>query len=132
MRTQPTGLVAIFGVVALIGCAKVNYLPRSTSTTYQPTTDVEILWTSPTRPFTELGLITVESDSLSEESMLTKLRQRAMKAGAHAVIMAGPGEKAPGAIAVPIAGGGFVMAPIDRRRMQGLAIRYSDPGNAPR
>jgi hypothetical protein len=93
-----------------------------------------VLFERPDRSYVEIGLVIVESDDWSEEKMVEKLRQRARKAGADAVVIRGLGVRQ-GETATTSAFGGHnhgwasgtaVTRAEDVRRMEGLAIRYSD------
>lgn len=119
-------------LVLLSACAKVNYLPRDPSARYAPASRCEVLWTAPVKPFEEIGLVTAESDDYGEVKLLEKLRAKAMKVGADAIVMMG-GPTVRNGVTVGT-GSGFasggvgtftgVGIPIEVRRLQGVAIRY--------
>jgi len=124
------------------GCASVSYLPSNSSVAYSPTDHVEIYWQRPVKPYVELGLISAQSDSLSEEGLYIKLREKAMSIGANGIIMNPPIRQTnyvpiyspgtsgmlmtspSGTIYMPSSPGMTTMTPITVRRFEGLAIRF--------
>lgn len=109
-------------LLVALGCGRVSYLPRLDGETYPPTERVELLFREPAQPYTELGLLTVESKRWSEETMVRELR--AERIGANAVILNSPSQRATGAVGVYVGGGVVVSSTEDTRRMEGLAIRW--------
>lgn len=114
-------LVFFFG---LLGCATVSFLPATNFQSLPPSQSVEILFEKPQKSYIILGKITAESGDISDNSLYKKLKQKAIKVGADAMIME----------STRPAGtdwcGGVV------HRLEGLAIKWQQnplsPGNSSR
>src|SRR3989442_6469761 len=82
-------VLAILGLLSLGGCASVDI--TKTGAGYFPPTNpnsVEILTTVPTRPYIELGTVTVTGYDIREEAkMHNAIRAKAAPLGASAVII---------------------------------------------
>lgn len=117
-------LIILLSCFVLIGCATISYLP-SASRTFAPTTFVEILWEKPqNRSYIILGQIGAESSDFSEETLLKKIKQRAMKIGADAIIMTSTKvyQEPAGSW---FEGSGFLFSS-SAHRIEGLAIKWNE------
>jgi hypothetical protein len=105
--------LALFAFAFLAGCASVDI--TKTAAGYFPPTNpnqVEILMTVPTKPYTELGTVTVTGFSAKEEAkMHNAVRAKAAPLGASSVIIQSQGM-------IPVGYGQF------ERWATGVAIRY--------
>ena len=102
----------------LAGCqAAVNLTPYR-ELTFPPSTEVEVLQGEPSQPYEALGEMWV--DARDPEGVL-KMRQKAMEIGADAIILLG--DRSAGVVAVPLPGGGGVVAREVSLRYA-VAIRY--------
>jgi hypothetical protein len=73
----------IITLLLLLGCGSTRYL-SSGSKTYPPTSSVTIYyWDKPDRPYVEMGRIEVKART--EEGMLERFKEKAMKIGADGV-----------------------------------------------
>jgi hypothetical protein len=121
---------AVLAALLVVGCGQVSFLPRVEDARYAPTDRVELLSREPTRPYVDLGLITVESKHWSEETMVTELRKRAKAVGAEAVVMDHQTTRADGATGVYVGAGIATSTVTNTRRLEGLAIRWDDAAAA--
>lgn len=123
LGAQPVLIAAL--ALLLTSCVKMAYLATDVGRHYPPSTVVEILWKEPDRPFTVIGRVSASSDSRSEETLFRRIQERAAREGAHAVIVGG-GSQTSSVVGAPLATGGMIIAPIERRRLEALAIRWND------
>jgi hypothetical protein len=90
---RPLQFLICVALLVLSGCASVDI--TKTSKGYFPPTnpnDVQILTTVPTRPYTELGTVTVSGYDIREEAkMHNAIRAKAAPLGATAVIIQSQG-----------------------------------------
>ena len=105
-------------IIFLTGCATISYLPSS-SRTSTPTTSVEVLWEKPQKLYIELGQVTVESSSHTDEQLFEKLKQKAMQIGADAIIV-----KSTIPYATAPRGSWLFVSGKTVRRLEALAIKY--------
>jgi len=110
---------------AWVGCVKMAYLPTDQSVAYPPSSQVEILWKEPERPYTVIGRVSAASSDYGEEELFRRIQERARKEGAQAIIMAGT-EESGSVVGIPQATGGTLIVPTTRRKLQALAIRWVD------
>jgi len=97
----------------IIGCASVNYLPSGQNQYLPSTQSVQVLYEKPQKSYTELGLIICEGDMVSNEALFKKLKQKAMRIGADAIIIRDT------EISSDLYGGSF-------RKIEGLAIKWKE------
>lgn len=76
------------GCMALAGCVSTKYLPAKGVGKYPPTDNLEVLKNYPDRNHTVLG--TISAVGRSEEKIMNKIKAKAMKAGAHAIVVKPP------------------------------------------
>ncbi len=102
----------------LVACASVNLTPYQ-ELDFPPTTQVAVLRSAPTRPYTVLGEMWVPAN---DSDGVLDMREKAMEIGADAIVLLG--DRTVGAIAIPLQGlpGGAIAAPINRT--YAVAIRY--------
>jgi len=119
-------ILTILAVLILFasGCVSVSYLPSDDSRTYPPTTSVKVFWEKPDVPYTVLGMITAESGDVGEEKIFAKLKKRAMKLGAHGLLMGNSSQTA-SAFGTFNQGTGYVI-PIEKHRLEAIAIRFNE------
>jgi hypothetical protein len=90
---RPLQVLISFALLALSGCAAVDI--TKTGRGYFPPTnpnEVQILTTVPTRPYIELGTVTVSGYQIREEAkMHNAIRAKAAPLGATAVIIQSQG-----------------------------------------
>ena len=108
-------------------CVKMAYLPTDESVRYVPSAVVEVFWKEPDRPYKVIGRISATSDSRGEETLFRKVKDRAARAGANAIIMGGT-DQTSSVIGTPVATGGTLIVPVTVRRLEALAIRWVDSG----
>ncbi len=72
-----------------------------------------------------MGSTTDEGEDLDEETLFKKLKQRAMAAGAHAIIMGGTSQQS-SVVGTPMSGGGTLIVPVSSTRIEAIAIRFAD------
>jgi hypothetical protein len=118
------GLVVLGVVCVLGGCVKTAYLPTDARGRYAPSTEIEVLWAAPTRPYTIIGRVSASGGEGKEEKIFRKLKQRAAAAGAQAIIMGGSTQAA-SVVGVPLATGGTIMVPAMQHTLEALAIRWT-------
>ena len=133
-RAVRAGGLVLLGTALACNRGRVSFLPRLEGTKRAKTEQVELLFSVPARPYTELGLITVESPKWDEGEMASKLRERARAVGADAVLMSRPTLVPGGASGSALAvSPGFVMSRSENtgvRRLEGLAVIYTDNQNS--
>jgi hypothetical protein len=113
-------LVSVFLIICF-GCATVSFLPNDESTTYEPTQSVKVYWEKPEEPYVVIGKVAAESVDFGEEVLFKKLKEKAMAAGAHAVIMGGASQES-SVVGAPVYG----CATVEPGRLEALAIRFTD------
>jgi len=74
--------------MALTGCVKTKYQPVAGAGKYSPTDTLLVLRNYPDRTYTVLGTITASGGS--EKKIMEKIKEKAMKAGAHAIVVKPP------------------------------------------
>jgi hypothetical protein len=109
------------------GCASITitFLPTDESATYAPTESIKVYWEEPKESYTIIGRVSAESMDLDEETLFKKLKQKAMAAGAHAIIMGGTSQQS-SVVGIPMSGGGTLIAPVSSTRLDAIAIRFAD------
>jgi hypothetical protein len=115
MKTTIRIALLAIAVSFLVGCASVD-ITKTAAGYYAPTNpnDVEILMTVPTRPYVELGTVTVTGFAAKEEAkMHNAIRAKAAPLGATCVIIQSQGM-------IPKGYGQF------DRWATGVAIRYKE------
>jgi len=111
--------------LALAGCVQTAFLPTQESQQYEPTHSVEVYWQSPPeRSYLVIGQVSAMS-SLSREKVFAKLKARAMKAGAHAILIGTSGVDM-SVMGMPTSGGGTMIVPVRANSLEALAIRFTD------
>lgn len=70
------------------GCVSTKYQPAAGVGKYPPTDNLEVLRNYPDRTHTVLG--TISAVGRSERKIMDKIREKAMKAGAHAIVVKPP------------------------------------------
>jgi hypothetical protein len=114
MKTIIHKTLLTFVVSLLVGCASVD-ITKTGAGYFAPTdpNQVEILTTVPTKPYTELGTITISGFPAKEEAkMHNAIRAKAAPLGATSVIIQSQGM-------IPLSLGGY------ERWATGVAIRYN-------
>ena len=82
-------LVMLLAVnVAITGCVSTKYRPVNGVEKYSPTDSLMVLKNYPDRTYTVLGTITARGRS--EKGIMNKIKEKAMKAGAHAIVVKPP------------------------------------------
>ncbi len=123
------GIVVIIMVVCVgfsLACATVTFLPTDDSTTYTPTETLKVYWKEPQQPYIVIGKILAKQGGRNVEEQLFKtLKQKAMRIGAHAIIMRGTSQKSSGAVLVPV-GTSFFLLPATEVRIEAFAIRFTN------
>jgi hypothetical protein len=108
-------------LLVLVACTTVETLDLTPyqERDFSPTTEVEVLTSQPTRPYTVLGQMWVPAD---DSDGVLNMRKKAMEIGADAIVLLG--ERDVGAVAIPLdeAPGGAVAVP--ERRTYAAVIRY--------
>ena len=107
------------------GCASITFLPTDESATYVPTESIKVYWEEPQESYTIIGRVSAKSEDLDEESIFKKLKQKAMAAGAHAIIMGGTSQQN-SVVGMPMYGGGTLIVPVSSTRLDAFAIRFAD------
>ena len=108
------------------GCAPTtSFLPTDESATYAPTESIKVYWEEPKESYTIIGRVSAESMDLDEETLFKKLKQKAMAAGAHAIIMGGTSQQS-SVVGTPMSGGGTLIVPVSSTRLEAIAIRFAD------
>jgi hypothetical protein len=108
------------------GCAPTtSFLPTDESATYAPTESIQVYWKEPQESYTIIGRVSAESEDLDEETLFKELKQKAMAAGAHAIIMGGT-TKQSSVVGTPMSGGGTLIVPVSSTRIDAMAIRFAD------
>ncbi len=113
MKNKPLGLLLALAISLLVGCASVD-ITKTGAGYFAPTdpNQVEILTTVPTKPYTELGTVTISGFQAKEEAkMHNAIRAKAAPLGASSVIIQSQGM-------IPQGFGTF------ERWATGVAIRY--------
>ena len=140
-------LVPLLLILAVASSAYGMDVVKFTSEEYPRTKDVssvEILEKAPDRPYIKLALITIGNSKKSGATLQTKIRERAAKMGAHAVVFGDPVMSFSGGTQyAPVIrpwgyyspyygayGGSYVTArpvpyKVRRNTLSGVAIRYS-------
>ena len=77
-------LVFIFG---LLGCASVSYLPSNQYQSFPPVQSVQVLYEKPDKAYIILGKVIAESGDFSDKTLFERLKRKAMKIGAEAIIL---------------------------------------------
>lgn len=141
-------ILATLLVLAVTSSAYGMDIVKFTSETYPKTKDVssvEILEKAPDRPYIKLAQITIGNSKKSGATLQTKIRERAAKMGAHAVVFGDPVMSFSGGTQYapvirpwgyysPYYGGyagSYVTArpvpyKVRRNTLSGIAIRYSE------
>jgi hypothetical protein len=91
MKVKTLAVVLVF--LALVGCATVD-VTKTAKGAYNATNpnDVEVLMTRPTRPFVELGTVTVTGyDKRDVAEMHNAIRAKVAPLGANAAILTSQG-----------------------------------------
>ena len=127
VRIMRISIKALFpvSILMLAGCVTVNFLPTDESVVYDPTNSVKVYWQDPQEPYSVIGRVAVQSDDYGEEELFKQLKQKAMEAGAHAIIMSGSSQQS-SVVGVPVYGGGTIIAPVTSRRLEAVAIRINE------
>ena len=73
---------------AISGCVSTKYFPAQGAGKYPPSDTLEEFRNYPGRPYTVIGTITALGRS--QQKIMEKIRARAMKAGAHAIVVKPP------------------------------------------
>ncbi len=82
-------LVMLLAVnMAITGCVSTKYRPANGVEKYSPTDSLEVLKNYPDRTYTVLGTITARGRS--EKRIMNEIKKKAMKAGAHAIVVKPP------------------------------------------
>ena len=74
--------------MAIAGCVSTKYRPAKGVEKYPPTDSLHMLKNYPDRTYTVLGTITARGKS--ENRIMNKIKEKAMKAGAHAIVVKPP------------------------------------------
>jgi len=74
--------------VAITGCVSTKYRPAKGVEKYPPTDSLKVLKNYPERTYTVIGTIT--AIGRSEKKIMENIKKRAMKAGAHAIVVKPP------------------------------------------
>ena len=141
-------LLPLLLILAVASSAYGMDVVKFTSEEYPRTKDVssvEILEKAPDRPYIKLAQITIGNSKKSGATLQTKIRERAAKMGAHAVVFGDPVMSFSGGTQyAPVIrpwgyyspyygayGGSYVTArpvpyKVRRNTLSGVAIRYSD------
>jgi hypothetical protein len=116
----------VAGLVYLLGCASVSTIVTGEK---RPAIDPSTvkLYSRPPHQFEDVALVTAEANSgwteqAQVDNAIAGLRKKAAQLGANGVLIEAAGKQGGGAVAIPTANGGFVLAPIDRQAVQGRAI----------
>ncbi|MDJ0849702.1 MAG: hypothetical protein QNK04_15125, partial [Myxococcota bacterium] len=118
--------IVVILALLLTGCVSTSFLATDTNQRYEPTTTIEALWATPERRYVVIGKVSAKGDDVaSAETVFEELKKRAMREGAHAVVM---GEVASEMTVggVPSSGGTIVYSS-SYEVQQALAIRFTDP-----
>ncbi len=107
------------------GCVSTTFLPTDESAIYAPTESIKVYWEEPQKSYTIIGRVSAESEDLDEETLFKELKQKAMAAGAHAIIMGGTSQQS-SVVGTPIYGGGTLIVPVSSTRIDAMAIRFAD------
>jgi len=87
---------------------------------YPPTSSVEVLRVKPvSKDYFELGELSLKIKKSNQEEAILKLKEKAKKIGADAIILLG--ENSEGSVLVPV---GNLYASIDMRYIKAIAIKY--------
>jgi len=98
----------MFLFLTLAGCSTISYLPSNNIQSYAPSQSVEVLYEKPTKPYVVLGRVSINAmDILSDQTILNRLKQKAMSLGADAIIVDN-------------------MQRVFTKSQQGLAIKYKN------
>ncbi len=108
-------------LLVLVACTTVETLDLTPyqERDFSPTTEVEVLTSQPTRPYTVLGQMWVPADDIDG---VLDMQKKAMEIGADAIVLLGGWHAGDAAIPLQDAPGGAVATPETRR--YAAVIRY--------
>ena len=116
-------VTALCLALLLTGCTTTNVkVMRYTTDAFAPTApaSVEILRTKlETKPYTEIGEVSLRIKKSNEETAVALLREKAAELGADALILMG--DRSAGAVAMPV---GSMAVAVPLREIYGIAIKY--------
>lgn len=115
--------IGVVLVLVLGACVSVNFLPTDDAALYPPTSSVKVYWEEPDSTYIVIGLLSVASGDYGEEELFKRLKQKAMKVGAEAIVMKGTSQNS-SVIGLPVSGGGTVMVPATTTKLEAKAIRF--------
>jgi hypothetical protein len=116
-RTTFPGLLIALGMTALAGCFPSVAVRPFTSSTFLPTTHVEVFSTkTPNREYVEVAELSVKA---TDDEAIRALADKAKELGADAIILTG--ERTRSSAAVPV--GGMLVA-VPQKKLFAVAIKY--------
>ena len=109
-------------VLMLASCVSSQFIPGTTKT-YSPYTGiVAILYEPPAEEYEVIGTIVARGEDVGLSDVLRELRRKTAEVGGNAVIIRQSGKTSSGAVAVPLATGGFIIASEEIHEVVGTAI----------
>ncbi len=88
MPKKPYTVALLFALILLSACVNTDAVLLDPSQTYQPTESVQILFVEPTEPYEIIAIVEGNGSIFNNQSqVLKKIRKKAQKIGAHAIIL---------------------------------------------